>query len=187
MNRNDSFEKIKITKASTNKVVLNVYFDAFGIEKVRFQNANYNDKSSIDCYLGFEDVALIATDAASGRLIKKLEAGEKVQFMTGSKSSKNYDGAPESRILSFGLSTNGKGEKTVFVNMSRGKGKLTDTGAIQPDGAPDIKIGVPMSVDKFRSVMIYTYDWIKAYLARFTNNLVKEAEAERLARKNSNE
>ena len=106
--------------------------------------------------------------------------------MTGSKSSKNYDGAPESRILSFGLSTNGKGEKTVFVNMSRGKGKLTDTGAIQPDGAPDIKIGVPMSVDKFRSVMIYTYDWIKAYLAKFTNNLVKEAEAERLARKNSN-
>ena len=33
MNRKDQFEKSKITKASTNKVVTNVYYDAFNIEK----------------------------------------------------------------------------------------------------------------------------------------------------------
>lgn len=184
MNRKDTFEKIKISKASTNKVVCNVYFDSFGIEKVRFQNANYTDKTQIDCYLGFEDVALLATDAASGRLIRRLESGEKITFMTGSKTSKNYNGSPESRILSFGLSTNGRGEKTVFVNMSRGKGKLTDTGAITPDGVPDIKIGVPMPVDKFRSILIYTHDWINAYLAHLTNKLIRENEANRLANLN---
>ena len=57
MDRTDNFEKYKITKASTNKVVTNVYMDAFGIEKVRFQNVNYKDKNSIDCYLEFEEVS----------------------------------------------------------------------------------------------------------------------------------
>ena len=174
MNRTDKFEKNKITKASTNKVVTNVYLDSFGIEKVRFQNANYADKTSIDCYLDFEEVALLATDAASGRLIKELEAGQKTVSMGGSKSSKNYDGAPESRIFSLGKS----GDK-IFINMSRGKGKITDTGAIAPDGAPDLKIGVSMTVDKFRSLMIYTHDCVNAYLAHMINALVKQSEEDR--------
>lgn len=174
MNRTDKFEKNKITKASTNKVVTNVYLDSFGIEKVRFQNANYADKTSIDCYLDFEEVALLATDAASGRLIKELEAGQKTVSMGGSKSSKNYGGAPESRIFSLGKS----GDK-IFINMSRGKGKITDTGAIAPDGAPDLKIGVSMTVDKFRSLMIYTHDCVNAYLAHMINALVKQSEEDR--------
>ena len=174
MKRDDAFEKTKITKASTNKVVTNVYFDAFGIEKVRFQNANYNDKTSIDCYLDFEEVALIAADVASGRLIKELEAGPKSISIGGTKSSKNYNGNPESRILSFGKS----GDK-IFINMSRGKGKITETGAIAPDGAPDLKIGVSMPIDKFRSMFIYTNNFVNAYLAHLANKLVKEAEAAR--------
>lgn len=174
MNRKDSFEKNKITKASTNKVVCNVYLDSFGIEKVRFQNANYSEKTSIDCYLDFEEIALLDADVKSGRLIKQLEAGQKTISMGGSKSSKNYDGKPESRILSLGKS----GDK-IFINMSRGRGKLSDTGAIMPDGAPDLKISVGMEVDKFRSMIIYTHDCINAYLARFINQLYKEAAAER--------
>jgi len=174
MNRTDKFEKNKITKASTNKVVTNVYLDSFGIEKVRFQNANYADKTSIDCYLDFEEVALLATDATSGRLIKELEAGQKTVSIGGSKSSKNYGGAPESRIFSLGKS----GDK-IFINMSRGKGKITDTGAIAPDGAPDLKIGVSMTVDKFRSLMIYTHDCVNAYLAHMVNALVKQSEEDR--------
>jgi len=174
MNRSDNFEKSKITKASTNKVVTNVYYDSFGIEKVRFQNANYQDKNSIDCYLDFEEVALLATDAASGRLIKELESGQKTISMGGSKSSKNYNGAPESRIFSLGKS----GDK-IFINMSRGKGKLTDTGAIAPDGAPDLKIGVSMTVDKFRSMMIFTHDAVNAYLAHMVNAIVKQCEEDR--------
>lgn len=176
MNRNDKFEKSKITKASTNKVVTNVYYDAFGIEKVRFQNANYADKTSIDCYLDFEEVALLATDAASGRLIKELEAGQKTISMGGSKSSKNYNGAPESRIFSLGRS----GDK-IFINMSRGKGKITETGAIAPDGSPDLKIGVGMTIDKFRSLMIFTHDAVNGYLPHMVNAIVRQCEAERQA------
>lgn len=185
----DKFEKIKITKVSTNKVCTNVYYDSFSIGKVRFQNANYNEKTKIDCYMDFEELAILATDVASGRIIKKLEAGEKISFMTGSKSSKNYNGQPESRVLSFGISVKNDGpevKKTIFFNMSRGKGKLSETGAIMPDGAPDLKIGVPMSVDKFRSMLIYTHDWVMAYLAGNVNQLVGMADADRKANANSN-
>lgn len=174
MNRNDNFEKSKITKASTNKVACNVYYDSFGIEKVRFQNFNYTDKTSIDCYLDFEEVALLATDAASGRLIKELEAGQKTISMGGSKKSKNYDGKPESRIFSLGRS----GDK-IFVNMLRGKGKITETGAIAPDGAPDLKIGVSMSIDKFRSMMIFTNQAVCGYLPHMVNAIVRQCEEDR--------
>lgn len=174
MNRNDKFEKSKITKASTNKVVCNVYYDAFGIEKVRFQNMSYTDKTSIDCYLDFEEVALLAADSASGRLIKELEAGQKTISMGGSKSSKNYDGKPESRILSLGRS----GDK-IFINMSRGKGKITETGAIAPDGAADLKISVGMTIDKFRSLMIFTNQAVCGYLPHMVNKIVRECEEDR--------
>lgn len=181
MNRNDKFEKSKITKASTNKVVCNVYYDAFGIEKVRFQNANYADKASIDCYLDFEDVALLAADCITGRLIKELDAGQKTISMGGSKSSKNYDGKPESRIFSLGKS----GDK-IFINMSRGKGKLTETGAIAPDGSPDLKISVSMTVDKFRSMMIYINQCITGYLPHMVNGIVRQCEEDRKNAANNN-
>lgn len=181
MNRTDNFEKSKITKVSTNKVACNVYYDAFGIEKVRFQNFNYADKSSIDCYLSFEEVSLLATDAASGRLIKELEAGQKTVSMGGTKNSKNYGGQPESRILTFGKS----GDK-IFINMSRGKGKITETGAIAPDGAPDLKIGVPMSIDDFRAKLIFTDKAVCAYLAHMVNAIVRQCEEDRMKASNNN-
>lgn len=182
MDRSNNFEKSKITKASTDKVVTNVYFDSFGIEKVRFQNANYNDKSTIDCYLDFEEVALLATDAASGRLFKELEEGQKTISIGGSKSSKAYNGAPESRIISLGMTEktkDGKPVKTIFINMSSGKGKLGNNGQIMPDGQPTKKISVPVPIDKFRSMMIYTYDSVRAYLTPMVNKIVKEAEEDR--------
>lgn len=176
----DAFEKLKITKASTNKVVCNVYYDAFNLQKVRIQNADYSKKESIDCYLSFEELALLAADAASGRLFKKLEANKDAYvFMKGSKKSKNYNGEPESRILRLGMSTKTNGDKTIFVNMSRGKGKLTDTGAITPNGDPDLKIGVPMPIDKFRSLLLITDKWVTAYIAGNVNQLVGEAQKER--------
>lgn len=173
------FEKYKICKRSTAKVVCNVYMDAFGIDKVRFQNCQYKEKTSVDCYLDFEDLALLATDATTGRLIKKLDelAADKKQMQVaigGSKSSKTYSGKPESRIMSFG-----KSGDTIFVNISRGKGKIGDKGQIMPDGAPDLKIGVSMSVDEFRSMLIYTHDCVNAYLAKHINALVRECEEDR--------
>lgn len=180
MNRkSDDFEKLKIAKASTDKVVTNIYFDAFGIEKVRLQNANYQTKESISCYIDFENIALLAADVASGRLIKNLEAGQKTISLGGSKSSDHYNGAPEFRSVILGRSGD-----TIFINMSRGKGKITSTGAIAPDGKTDLKISVPMSIDKFRSMILYTHDAVNAYLAHMINQLVREYESDR--RSNSN-
>lgn len=181
MNRTDTYEKYKITKASTNKVVCNVYLDSFGIEKVRFQNASYEDKTSIECYLDFEEVALLAADAQTGRLIKQLDEKPKTISIGGTKSSKNYDGAPESRIMSLGKS----GEK-IFINMTRGKGKIGDKGQIMPDGSPDLKISVGMDVDKFRSMFVYTNNCVNAYLAHFITRLYKECAADREKFNNAN-
>lgn len=172
---NVDFEKIKITKASTNKVVCNVYFDAFPIKKVRFQNASYTDKTSISCYLDFEAVALLAADATSGRLFKDMAEKPKTISIGGSKTSKIYDGAPESRLMTLGKS----GDK-IFINMSRGKGKLSETGAIMPDGTPDLKISVPMSIDKFRAMLIYAHDCICGYLPHVVNRIVRECEESRI-------
>ena len=177
MSRTDEneFEKMKLTKASTNKVACNVYLDSFGINKVKIQNFEYDSKKSIECYLDFEELALIANDCMTGKLMKELDNGQKVLGMKGSASSKNYDGAPESRVLSIGKS----GDK-IFINMTRGKGKLGDKGQIMPDGQPDLKIGVPVTIDKFRSMMIYSYDCVKAYLAHSINQTYKEVNEARL-------
>lgn len=177
MNRNDQFERFKITKASTNKVVTNVYMDSFPIEKVRFQNVQYESKASIDVYLDFPQVALLAADAASGRLFKQIDAAGKNGYtvqMAGTKSSKNYGGRPESRILSLGIS----GDK-IFINMSAGPGKLSSTGAIMPDGPQDRKISVGMTIDDFRKMMVYTHDCVNAYLASMIPQLVFESEQNR--------
>ena len=171
----NEFEKMKLTKASTNKVACNIYLDSFGIEKVRIQNFEYDSKKCIDCYLDFEELALIANDCMTGKLIKELDAGQKILGMKGSAKSNNYNGAPESRVLSIGKS----GDK-IFVNMTRGKGKLGDKGQIMPDGQPDLKIGVPMPIDKFRSMMIYSYDCVKAYLAHSVNLTYKEVNEARM-------
>ena len=177
MNRNDQFERFKIIKVSTNKVVTNVYMDSFPIEKVRFQNVQYETKLSIDTYLDFSQVALLASDAASGRLFKQIEATNNHQLiiqMAGTKKSKNYDGQPESRILSLGMS----GDK-IFINMSAGPGKLSQTGAIMPNGTPDRKVSVGMTIDDFRRMMVYTHDCVNAYLSSMIPQLVFESEQNR--------
>lgn len=177
MKRDNSFEKYKVTKVSTNKVVTNVYMDSFPIEKVRFQNVQYETKQSIDIYLDFAQIALLAADAQSGRLFKQIEAAQNHQLtiqMAGTQHSKNYNGQPESRILSLGIS----GDK-IFVNMSAGPGKVSQTGAIMPNGPQDRKISVGMTIDDFRKMIIYTHDCVNAYLSSMIPQLVFESEQDR--------
>lgn len=190
MNRNNPFDKYKISKSSTNKVVLNLYLDSFSIEKVRLQAAKY-DKSlpmaqrSVSCYLEFEEAVTLAEDCRSGRIFEKvMKAGDKGYIISrgGSTKSKRYDNHIESRIIKLTMS----GDK-LFVNLSLGKGKTSDTGAIMPDGKPDVMIGVPVEPAKFRSAMIMVDRHIQAYLVSLTNKLVKESIAEREAGKNTEE
>ena len=189
MNRNNPFDKYKISKSSTNKVVLNLYLDSFSIEKVRLQAAKY-DKSlpmarSVSCYLEFEEAVTLAEDCRSGRIFEKvMKAGDKGYIISrgGSTKSKRYDNHIESRTIKLTMA----GDK-LFVNLSLGKGKTSDTGAIMPDGKPDVMIGVPVEPAKFRSAMIMVDRHIQAYLVSLTNKLVKESIAEREAGKNTEE
>lgn len=174
MNRTDIYEKGKITKSSSGDIATNIYFDAFKIEKVRFQNMDYPNKSSIDCYVSFEDLALLATDVISGSLFEDLKAGPKTLSMGGTKSSKKYGGAPESRVMSIDME-----ENEVFLTMSSGKGNLTDTGLIIPESTVDKKITVTMHVNKFRSMIIYTYDCVRSYLTTMVSSIVDELENDR--------
>ena len=180
----NEFEKIKITKASTNKVACNLYYDSFGIEKIKIQNFDYASKQSIDSYIDFEDVVRIAADCMSGKIIKDMEKAqaENKQYSLGYKGSKSsavYDGKPESRQITFGLS----GEK-IFINMTRCEGVVDpENGTIKPnpsrDKNKDLKISVGVTIDKFRSMFLYADAWIKAYLSREVPALYDEADAKR--------
>ena len=175
MNRDDQFEKFKVFKASTNKVVTNVYMDAFPIEKVRFQNASYEEKTNISCYLDFSTVARVAADATSGRIFKLIEEDQYHRYtlsMGGTK--KGADGKPVSKTMYLGMAND-----KVFINMTEGPGKLSSTGAIMPDGQPTKKISVGMSKDDFREMFIYAHDCVNAYLGPMIHKLVKESEEER--------
>ena len=65
--------------------------------------------------------------------------------------------------------------------MSRGLGKIGTNNLIMPDGTPDLKISVGMSIDKFRSMIIYTNQSICGYLPHMVNRIVKQCEEDRLA------
>lgn len=183
-NVENEFEKIKIASVSTNKAACNLYYDSFGIEKVRIQNFSYDQKVGIDSYIDFEDVLRIATDCMTGKIFKDIEkaAAENKQYSLGykgSKSSPNYDGKPESRQITFGLS-NGK----IFINMIRCEGiRDPEKGTIKPapdrDKSKDLKISVSAEIDKFRAMFLYADAWVKAILAREVPLLYDEADAKR--------
>ena len=176
-NTTNTFEEIKLTKASTNKVACNVYIDAFEINKVRIQNFDYGSKNNISCYIDFEDWLLLTQDASSGRLIKRLdEEGTITVTMGGSKTSKRpeIEGKPESRTLTLG-----KSGDTIFINMQVSEGEITGTGIIKPVGKPILKIGMPLKVDKFRSMFIYTGKCIEAYLSKIVKDKLKIAQESR--------
>lgn len=182
MKREDAFEKYKVTKVSTQKVVCNVYMDSFGIEKVRIQNFVYDSKESAEVYLDFSTVARLAIDAASGRLIKKIEEAERQYDVYIGGRAKGDDGKPLSRRMFLKKS----GDK-IFINITEGPGKLSDTGAILPAGEPTVKIGVPVTIEDFREMLFYTHDCVNAYLVSMVGKLVDQCEAERQAAKDAKE
>lgn len=173
MNRTDTYEKGKISKVTDDNVAMNIYLDAFSIEKVRFQNVNYEDRTSIDCYVDFEEIVGLAADITSGNLRDSFGAG-KIVSMGGSKSSKRFDGKPESRIMEIRV-----GNNNILINMRAGEGKLNEHELIFPVGKSDKNITVIMPVEKFRNVILYTYDCMRAYLPTLVNKLVDELEASR--------
>ena len=176
MDRKNPYEKGKIVKAATNKVITNVYMDSFPIEKVRFQNAEFQgDKRAINCYVDFSTMSRFAADVANGRIYKLIEEdkyGRYTVCMGGNKDGNN--GKPLSRMMYIAVS----GDK-VFINMQEGPGKLSETGAIMPDGQPTTKIGVGIDKEVFREMILYTHDFVCAYLGPLSAKLVREIEEDR--------
>ena len=180
MDRTDKFEKGKIYKAATNKVVTNVYMDAFPIEKVRFQNAEFgNENKSISCYIDFSTISRLAADVASGRVFKKMDEDQYHRYTISRGGTTQGEHGPISRVMYLGRS----GDK-IFINMSEGPGKLSETGAIMPDGKPTKEVSVGMNIDDFREMIIYTHDCVCAYLGPMVHKLVRELEEDR--KNNSN-
>ena len=190
MKRDDKYEKYKITKVSTDKVVTNVYMDAFHLEKVRFQNVLYKDaKNDIKVYVDFSVIARLAADVTTGRLFKKIEeeknnpdnkSGKYIINMGG--NLEGNDGKPLPRVMDLGISGN-----TIFVNMQEGPGREGDTGLIIPNGTPTKKISVPMSFEDFREMILYTNEWVRAYLVTMVRKLAMENDAERKERQEQKE
>ena len=107
MDRNKSpFELRKIAQVSTNKVGIATYMDAFDdpLEKVRFQAVEYATGKTIQAYIDFGDFLRIADDIKTGRLFRKMDETKQQETLSmgGSVNSSEYNGEPESRIISLG-------------------------------------------------------------------------------------
>lgn len=197
MNDKEFYKLIKITEASTKNEVVNFFNDCFEKEKVRVQVAKYDtslpsNQRSINAYIGFEQFALLTADLITGRLIKKIEeampnGGYSLGY-GGTPESFWYNGKPESRIITLGISKN---KDKIYINVVRTQGVTTDTGAIKPDNnrdtSTDCKISVGVDLEKFRSMFIYTQKYIDAFTVPFGNNKYKEGKAEKDRRKKNNE
>jgi hypothetical protein len=174
MKRKNEFDLNKIYEVSTSKQVISAYLDSFGIEKVHFKAFEYETKKNIDIYVDFATISLIANDIASGRLFKMVQDKGYQIVINGVPKSKNRDGKPESRKMYVASYKN-----KLYVNTSIGNGKVTETGAIIPDGEPDTKISVGMDYENFCRLFLYTHDVVRAYLPKMVIDMVKNAETNR--------
>ena len=174
MKRTSEFDKNKIYEVSTNKQVISAYLDSFGIEKVHFRAFEYETKKNIDIYVDFATISLIANDIATGRLFKMVRDKGYQIVINGVPKSKNRDGKPESRKMYVASYKN-----RLYLNTSIGNGKVTETGAIMPDGEPDTKISVGMDYENFCRLFLYTHDVVRAYLPKMIISMVEQANLAR--------
>lgn len=179
MKRTSDFDKTKLTQVANNKSVVAVYVDSFPIEMVKFRFAEFeNAQNSVSIYLSFEDTLRIAEDVKSGKIFKDIQGSSyPIQVTHGgtpAARANRADHKAEARLMTFGMQ-----KDKIYVNAQSGPGKELQTGFIQPDGAPENKISVGMSIEDFRGMFIYTAAAINAYLPAIVRQLVTAAEQAR--------
>jgi hypothetical protein len=130
--------------------------DALAIGKLRLFAGNYRKGQGMDK----QGYAHAFVDIADARVIfGALARGEQGFF------HKEYKGTPPqngngavSRVLSIAV----KGEN-VYIELKTGPGKLTNTGAITPNGKPEVEVNVGFKLYEARriatSVLAYIYAW----------------------------
>lgn len=187
MNRNNDYNKTKITSVSTGKAVVDLYVDSFNIEKVRMVVSEYEGKkNSIDTYIEFSDFLRIAEQVKNKDIFKTIAKsnGKGVDLYRGglpASRSKREDKKAIAKVLNMNMSNTG----TIFLNASMGPGKETDKGAIIPEGAPEAKISVSMSYDDCLAMFMYTELAIRSYLPVVFKSLFSEAEIRRAQNQNA--
>lgn len=179
MKRTSEFDKTKLTQVANNKSVVAVYVDPFPIEMIKLRFAEFeNAQNSVSIYLSFEDTLRIAEDVKSGKIFKDIQSSNyPIQVTHGgtpANRANRADHKAEARLMTFGMQ-----KDKVYVNAQSGPGKELSTGFIQPDGNPENKISVGMSIEDFRGMFIYTAAAINAYLPTLVNQLVSTAEKNR--------
>ena len=178
MNRNNEYNKTKITSVSTGKAVVDIYADCFSIEKVKLVISEYEgNKASIDTYIKFADFLRIAEQVRNKDIFAKIRksGGKGVDLYRGGTQAaraKRQDGKAIAKVLNMNMSETG----TIFLNASRGPGKENGKGAIIPDGAPENKVSVSMTYDDCYAMFNYTELAIKTYLPRMFGAIFSEVE-----------
>jgi hypothetical protein len=186
MNRNNPYDKYKITTIATKTVALDFMMDSFGIEKVRLQALKF-DKSIpikqrlISCYLDFETLFVLAEEVRNGKFFQKAKASSDegkpyTISMGGTKKNSRYGDIPESKMIK--VSFDKADPKKMFLNLTLGKGKLSKTGLIEPDGKPEVSITVVTNPVTFRDKIITCEKYAEGYLPNLVGSLMKEYKKE---------
>jgi hypothetical protein len=128
--------------------------DALNIGKVRLWGGNYRRGQ------GTDSSAFHFLDLADARVIFTALAGGEANF-----SYKEYKGTPPQKdqpAVSRVMSVAAKGEN-VYIELKTGPGKLTNTGAITPNGPAVVEINVAFKLYEARrmaaSVLAYIQAW----------------------------
>lgn len=186
MNRNNQYDKYKITTIATKTVALDFMMDSFGIEKVRLQALKF-DKSIpikqrlVSCYLDFETLFVLAEEMRNGKFFQKVKASSDegkpyTISMGGTKKNSRYGDIPESKMIKVSLDKDNP--KKMFLNLTLGKGKLSKTGLIEPDGKPEVNITVVTSPATFRDKIITCEKYAEGYLPNLVGSLMKDYKKE---------
>lgn len=186
MNRNNPYDKYKITTIATKTVALDFMMDSFGIEKVRLQALKF-DKSIpikqrlVSCYLDFETLFVLAEEIRNGKFFQKVKASSDegkpyTISMGGTKKNSRYGEIPESKMIKASFDKDNP--KKMFLNLTLGKGKLSKTGLIEPDGKPEVNITVVTSPATFRDKIITCEKYAEGYLPNLVGSLMKDYKKE---------
>jgi len=188
MRRKNALDSSKLIQVSSKNSVIDVYVDAFPIERVKFRIADYGTpQTSIDIFMEFSDFLKVAHDCRTGELFNIVRNSKQPVVITRGGSPAERANRPdhkaESRILSLGM-LNDK----IYFNASVGPGNATETGLIMPAGPADKKVSAMTTIGDCKKLIFYTEAAINAYLPTIVNKLVEASEKTRQEfLKNSNQ
>lgn len=128
--------------------------DALGIGKLRLFAGNYRKGQGMQAY------AHAFVDIADARVVFGALARGEPDFVY-----KEYKGTPPqngkgaiSRVLSVAV----KGEK-VYIELKSGPGKMTPTGAITPNGQPEVAVNVMFTGHEARRLAVEVLAYLRAW------------------------